>query len=96
MIGIQIHTNTGHINIVTAYSPPREQYLHYPDFYKTFTSNTPTYFLGDLNARHTLFGYNNTNRKGEQLITLINRRHAIHLGLHFSTLQQTDLQQNQI
>lgn len=85
LIGAEIETQQGPIRILTTYVPPRTSYLHYPDLYKALNSKTPAYIFADLNARHSSLGHNSSNTRGEQLATLINRGHAIHLGPNFAT-----------
>jgi len=79
------------IHILTTYVPQHmyictTTHLHYPDFYKALNNREPTYILGDLNARHSILGYNSNNIRGKQLATLINRGHATHTGPDFPTL----------
>ena len=52
MLAIELETTQGPITIATAYSPIREQYLHLPDYYKLIHKQHPTYFFGDINAKH--------------------------------------------
>ena len=85
MLAVTIETQQGPINIATTYSPPRQQYLHLPDFYKLIHKQHPTYIIGDLNAANRQLGYNYDNNKGKQISTLVNRGHLTHLGPHFPT-----------
>jgi hypothetical protein len=84
-LSVTIETTFGQISIGTAYVPFRIGYLHYPDFYSFFKQNIPAYFLGDINARHHFLGHNNANQMGNQLATLIQRKHATHIGPYFPT-----------
>jgi hypothetical protein len=85
MIGAAISTREGIINIVTAYVPPRHNFIHYPDFHKIFTLKEPVYFLGDVNARHGELGHRDRNIRGELLVKLISRGHAHVIGPNFPT-----------
>lgn len=64
--GIQIHTNHGPINIITAYLSPNKN-LEKTEIETIFDSNTPTLLMGDLNAKHPLWNSTCTNTKGTQL-----------------------------
>ena len=57
MLAITLQTEQGPLTIGTSYVPPSTGYLNTTDFYKLFHRPHPTYFLGDLNGRHPLFGY---------------------------------------
>ena len=48
-------------------------------------SNEAVYLLGDLNAHHPIFGYNNTDVKGREIKNLIDRNIVTHLGPEFPT-----------
>ena len=85
MLEVTIDTPQGNMHIITAYIQPRDSYLYYPGLYKILKSTDPVYIIGDLNARHLILGHANKNIRGELLATLINRRHAQHIGPHFPT-----------
>ena len=86
ILGIHILTTRGPIDIFTHYSPPRRQYLPMGELNRKFQSNEAVYLLGDLNAHHPMFGYNNTDVKGREIKNLIDRNIISHLGPEFPTL----------
>lgn len=85
MLAATIETSTGPITIATAYVPPRENYLNFIDFNKIFKKNTPVYFLGDINAAHSILGHTHNNNRGRHLYTLIQENKCQHIGPHFTT-----------
>lgn len=46
----------------------------------------PVYWLGDLIARHIIFGHNSNNQVGNALQAIINAGKIIHSGPHFKTV----------
>lgn len=84
-LAIQITTTMGDIILATTYLPPRRPYLPIQDIFKLCNSNLPTYILGDFNARHRIFGYQDNNNVGIGFQTLIDMGKLIHLGPNFST-----------
>ncbi|KAF9756153.1 RNA-directed DNA polymerase from mobile element jockey [Nosema granulosis] len=85
MLSVTVKTSLGDVVLATAYVPPRTGYLHYPDFHALLSKKTPTYFLGDLNARHMRLDNANDNTAGRQVIQLIDRGYATHEGPFFPT-----------
>ena len=85
MIGATITTRQGPIHIVTAYIPPRREYMYYGDYYSILTKPEPVYILADLNAKHQGLGDREYNHVGEVVMQLIDRGHAQHIGPHFAT-----------
>lgn len=67
ILQVTISTSTGPINIATTYLPPRRPYLPITDFHRLITQNTPTYIIGDLNARHTILNNNDSNNVGKAI-----------------------------
>ena len=53
---------------------------------RTFQTNIPVYFMGDINANHAILGYNRENNKGKIVKRLIDDNIAKHLGPEFNTL----------
>lgn len=85
ILQVTIETTAGPINIATTYLPPRRPYLPITDFHRLASNNTPTYILGDLNAKHPCLGTHSTNTVGKGLEMLINRNKLTHLGPNFPT-----------
>ena len=86
LIAIEILTETGPIIIGTTYIPPRRLFFPYPDIHKLSTNNTPTYLIGDLNAKHRILGDSRNNTVGKGIVRLINEGKLEHLGPNFPTL----------
>ncbi|KAF9747743.1 hypothetical protein NGRA_3502, partial [Nosema granulosis] len=82
-LSLSLKANLGDVQVGTAYVPFRTGHLHYPDFYNFFKRTIPSYFLGDVNARHRCLGHQNDNVTGKQLSTLLHRGYAIHIGPYF-------------
>lgn len=47
--------------------------------------NIPTYFMGGINARHPIFGHNNSNQIGRAVFDMIGEGKFCHLGTDFKT-----------
>ena len=85
-IGAEIETSMGPVVILTGYSPPRHNFLPAQDLQYMIDNRFPALFAGDLNARHTLFGYTcSLNTKGRSLSNLIYRNRLNHIGPNFNT-----------
>ena len=89
ILGIRILTLRGPINILTHYSPPRQNYLPIGELNQKLNSNEAVYLMGDLNAHHPIFGYRYTDLKGQEINNLINRNIVPHLGPEFPTIMAT-------
>lgn len=59
--------------LATGYQPPRRLALPVNNSLIIFSRQTPTYFIGDINARHKNFGHNSNNTAGNMLNDLINQ-----------------------
>ena len=87
ILGIQVITTRGPVEIYTLYSPPRRHYLPLGEIKRIFQKTIPTYFIGDLNALHNLMGYlNSVNNKGRTIYNLVNNDGVKYLGPDFKTL----------
>ena len=85
-IGIQIQTKTGPLIIMTNYSPPRHRYIPNSDLNYAIQNNWPVLIVGDLNARHSMFGYTSrSNPKGRQLNNIIFNNKLNYIGPGFPT-----------
>ena len=84
-LACKIQTDNGPIIITTTYAPPRETLNLHAPFHALKNYNLPLFFLGDLNANHTLFGSNTTNESGRHLLTITQRYQLEHLGPNFFT-----------
>ena len=82
---IIINTRQGELIIATDYIPPSKDYITFPDYYKLFRRQQPTFLLGDLNARHPYFNYSTSSTTGSNLASLIDRDVIKHLGPTFPT-----------
>lgn len=84
-LAIKLKTTQGDIIIATAYLPPRRPYLPAQDLLRLVNYTIPVYIIGDLNARHRIFGNNDNNNVGNALCNIINTGKLIHIGPHFGT-----------
>ena len=85
-IGAKIETSQGILIVMTSYAPPRHPILPSEDLKYMINNVHPTIFAGDLNARHTLFGYtSDPNIKGRQLSRLVYDNKLNHIGPTFNT-----------
>jgi len=82
---VEINTPHGPIIIATIYLPPRRPYIPDQDIFQLLRHRKPTYILGDWNAQHPTFGYNQTNAVGRGLVSRILEGTLIHIGPHFPT-----------
>ena len=85
LLGVTVTTRQGPMTIATLYSPPNAPFINPIDFNKLFKRPEPTYFLGDLNARHRLFGYQDRNAVGRCVNTLVSLGTCQYAGPHFPT-----------
>ena len=71
---------------LTSYAPPRQHSLPRADLEFIMRHQTPAIFAGDLNCRHSHFGYRNGyNNKGRQLYQHIFNNRLNHVGPNFPT-----------
>ena len=95
ILSVKIETTKGPINICTFYQPPRRPYFPNQDLSRLIHSNIPTYFLGDLNARHAFLGHTTrTNAVGNTLYQHIQNRLLDHIGPDFNTMTDKIHSQN--
>ena len=85
LLAITINTIHGPLTIATSYIPPRDGFLHYPDYYRLFRLDNPILYIGDANAKHRDFGHNRSNRTGNQLKYFINQGLMTYIGPDFPT-----------
>ena len=64
---VLIHTTTGPLKLIAAYSPPRAAVTS-KDWADLFIDNIPTLLAGDLNAKHTAWNARVSNAKGQTLL----------------------------
>lgn len=86
LLAITVRTRQGQVTIGTEYSPPKRTYLNQTDYIDFFNRDAPTYFIGDLNARHTYFGHSNCSQVGKNVHRLIELDYCKHEGPDFPTL----------
>lgn len=86
LLAITIDSLQGPITIATSYVPPRRNYLNLIDYHNLFSYDNPVYLFSDLNARHHCLGYNDNNRRGDNLKHLIDRNICTHIGPFFPTI----------
>lgn len=84
-LAVKVKTTLGDIQIATTYLPPRRNILPAEDMMTLLNSMTPTYILGDFNARHRVLGHNDNNNIGTGLANIMNTGKLIHLGPYFPT-----------
>ena len=84
-VAITFTTTEGDFTVATCYLPPSRPYVPDRDFNRLMNIRHPVYLLGDVNAHHQAFGYNNINAVGVQLVASINRGEWSHLGPDFTT-----------
>ena len=87
ILGIQVLTTRGPVEIYTLYSPPRRNYLPLGEIKRIFQKTIPTYIIGDLNAHHNLTRYlNSVNNKGRTIYNLVTNDGVKYQGPDFKTL----------
>ena len=85
-IGAKVETQLGPVMVMTSYSPPRHRLLPTQDLEYMIRNQYPTILAGDLNARHSTFGYTSShNAKGKELDRLILRDRLNYIGPNFNT-----------
>lgn len=84
-LDVTIQTTLGDICIATGYQPPRRPWLPLYNFQNWSRKTIPTYFIGDINARHQILGNNNRNPVGEAIQRMIGDGKYCHLGPDFKT-----------
>ena len=84
-MSVTLETAQGYVTIATSYLPPSRPYLPVRDFTRLANMPHPVYLLGDLNARHRIFGYASANALGNQMADVIGRGTWTHLGPRFKT-----------
>ena len=85
VMAVTVETSQGLVTVATCYLPPRRPYVPMFDFHRLASLPHPCYMIGDVNARHRLFGYRTTNNVGEQIAELIHDNYWTHLGPNFKT-----------
>ena len=65
LLAVTVTTRQGPITIATDYTHPNSPYLHYIDYLTLLIRTNPVYILGDLNARHRIFGHRDSNNIDE-------------------------------
>lgn len=84
-LAITLNTSLGPVCLATGYQPPRRPAIPIQNIIRLMRQNTPTYFMGDLNALHRNFDHRRTNAAGRQLIPLAANGLITHLGPDFAT-----------
>ena len=89
-LAIKISSKEGDVIVSTHYCPfkktKQNSTLPIQDFNKLLDFNLPMYFLGDLNARHPVFGHSSANTRGKSLTDLCTQRKELrYLGPSFNT-----------
>ena len=88
-LAIKIMTSIGPLVILTAYIPPRTNYIPIVEYNKIINLNIPLIMIGDFNAHHKLFNNITKNKtednKGKLLYNLITNRNLNYLGPDFNT-----------
>ena len=74
------------MTIASDYIPPNSPFLHYIDYLSLLNRQETVVILGDLNARHRIFGHNDNNPIGRNIKTLIDMDKCRHVGPDFPTL----------
>ena len=85
LLAVSIDTRQGPITIATDYIPPNSPYLHFIDYLSLLNRTEPVYILGDLNARHRIFGHNDFKPIGRKIKTIIDSDRCRHVGPDFPT-----------
>ena len=73
------------ITIATYYKPPRLAEVPVKELLNLANRNEPTYFIGDLNLRHSFIGHADNNEAGKIIYELVNSGKIIHIGPEFNT-----------
>lgn len=82
---IEVDTGVEKICIGTAYFPPRYGEVCVDDFRKIANMHQPTYFMGDLNAKHPVLDHRDSNLIGTFLSHMTATGQLTHLGPDFCT-----------
>ena len=85
VLTVTVQTNNGPLDISTTYIPPRQGYLYAPDILKILNSPRQSLLIGDFNARHPHFRYNDNNVTGRHLHDVLRLTDAQYIGPHFQT-----------
>ena len=84
-LATKIHTQHGPLLVATTYCRPNTG-LPLTSLNTLFNhTNIPVYILADLNAKHTAFRHNNSNRHGQELLQLTQLKRLRFLGPDFPT-----------
>lgn len=85
-IGVQVQTQSGPVILMTNYTPPRNVNLPNSDLDYAIQNNWPVLIAADMNARHSMFGYQrHSNPKGRQLNQIVFNNKLDYIGPGFST-----------
>ena len=69
---------------MTNYTPPRHKNIPNSDLAYAIQNNWPVLIVGDLNARHSMFGYKGrSNPRGRQMYNLIYNDKLNYIGPGF-------------
>ena len=85
VLAVKLETSRGPIILCTLYIPPRHNILPMQDLMKFIRKTIPVYIIGDMNARHPVLGYSNSNAVGNGIRNLMQRNLIYHLGPEFDT-----------
>ena len=90
LLAINVDTPQGAITIATDYLPPSTQHFNFPDYLRLVNRRNPTYFFGDINARHHFLSHQDNNTVGNSLNLLLNRNKITHIGPYFPTFLRSN------
>ena len=85
LLAVSIDTRKGAITTANDYIPPNSPYLHFIEYLSLLNRTEPVYILGDLNARHRIYGHNDFNQIGRNIKTIIDSDRCRHVGPDFPT-----------
>ena len=85
ILGVELPTSKGPINILTNYSPPRRNFVPIGEIENILQRNIPVYFAGDINAHIPALGYAQYNNNGRIIKNLIERDKIKLMGPDFRT-----------
>ena len=90
-LAVEIETSRGPVILATCYLPFRREIFPFPELHRLSVTRTPTFLIGDLNARHRVLGHNGANNNnGRNLARVMRDRNLRHYGPDFPTFIRED------
>ena len=84
-LSLTVQTNSGNIQILTFYRPPREDHLPLSDIFHATQTQNPLLIFADANIRHQNFANNNNDALGKTLYKFTKNHDLHYIGPFFNT-----------